>query len=107
MVEYSGRGGGYGDRGNDRRNNYNNNNNSWGNSGDSNSNWNMNTIFSMKDISEKTQAHLQRVYTTLLGGVGACASGMYINENFIIQGFFMTILYFIAMGYCMYQVHNR
>jgi len=78
MVESFGRGGyggGGGRRGGNNNWNNNNNNSGWG-SGDS---WDINTIFSMKDISDKTRAHLQRVYTTLLGGVGACAAGMMVN----------------------------
>ena len=103
MVERSYGNGGYGG-GRRGGNNWNNNNNSgWGSGG----NWDMNTIFSMKDISDKTRAHLQRVYTTLLGGVGACTAGMMVNQNFIVQGIMLTGLFFILMVYLMFQVHNR
>ena len=70
MVEsFGGRGGGGGRDGGRTPNN-----NGWGNS-----NWSMNTIFKNTDISEKTQAHLFRVYTTLLTGTGVCAGGMWLN----------------------------
>merc|ERR1712165_684313 len=35
----------------------------------------------MKDISDKTRAHLTRVYTTLLTTTGTCALGMYLISN--------------------------
>lgn len=68
--------------------------------------WNFNTIFSMKDISEKTRAHLTRVYTTLLLGVGSCAVGMYINTAILLQGFFMMLLFMIGLTYLIVQVKN-
>ena len=46
--------------------------------------WSFATICEMKDISEKTKAHLTRVYTTLLCGVGSCALGMYINSTIML-----------------------
>ena len=74
MVEsFGGRGGGGGRDGGRQPNN-----NGWG------SNWDINTIFNMKDISPKTRAHLTRVYTTLLSASGVCAGGMYLNSTFLI-----------------------
>lgn len=60
----------------------------------------------MKDISDKTKAHLTRVYTTLMCGVGTCAVGMYVNSSFMIGGFFMMILFMIGMVYLIYEVKN-
>lgn len=81
MVEsrpMGGGGGGWGGSGGDDPNR---NNNNWFGQGNK---WDLNTIFSMKDISEKTRAHLTRVYTTLLTTTGTCALGMYINSTFMI-----------------------
>ena len=69
-------------------------------------NWSLSTLFEMKDVSEKTRAHLTRVYTTLLTASGTCALGMYLNATFLLQGFLMMILYMIAMTYCIFQVRN-
>ena len=60
----------------------------------------------MNDISEKTRAHLTRVYSTLLVGVGSCAAGMYINTFFLLQGFIAMILFMIARSYIMIQIKN-
>ena len=74
MVEsFGGRGGGGGRDGGKKPNN-----DGFG------SNWNMDTIFSMKDISPQTQAHLTRVYTALFSASGVCAGGMYLNSTFLI-----------------------
>ena len=67
-----------------------------------NSNWNLNTIFSMKDVSEKTRAHLTRVYGTLLTTSGTCALGMYINATIMLQGFLAMIGFMIALAYGTY-----
>jgi hypothetical protein len=105
MVSYrsSGGGGGYG--GGDDPNRHNNNNNRFSGS-EGSDNWSLDTIFSMKDVSEKTRAHLTRVYGTLLTSTGTCALGMYLNATFLIQGFLMMLPFMIAFGYCQYQVHN-
>ena len=60
----------------------------------------------MKDISEKTRAHLTRVYTTLLMGVGSCAAGMYINSWIFLSGFFMMLIFMIGMTYLIMQIKN-
>lgn len=65
-------------------------------------NWNLSTIFSMKDISEKTRAHLARVYQTLFCGVGTCALGMYINMHIVLQGFFFMLLFMVGISYIIY-----
>ena len=99
-----GGGGGWGgDRGDPNRGNNNNNNNDWFGG---NSNWSMDAIFSMKDISEKTRAHLVRVYTTLLTATATCAVGMWINSTFVLQGFMMMMLWIAAFAYGSYQVRN-
>jgi hypothetical protein len=73
-----------------------------GGSGNNGGKWDLNTIFSMNSISEKTQAHLRRVYTTLLTCVATCAGGMWFNSTFITGGFLMSILVMIGLGICMY-----
>ena len=97
MVEsFGGRGGGGGRDGGRMPGN-----NGWGNS-----NWSMDTLFKNTDISEKTQAHLFRVYSTLLTGTGVCAGGMWLNSTFVIQGFLMMIVFMVAFAVCTYQVRN-
>ena len=80
----------------------NNGNNGWGGG----SNWDLNTIFSMKDVSDKTRAHLTRVYITLLNSAAACATGMYLNATFMMTGFLVMIGFMIAFAYCSYQIRN-
>ena len=58
----------------------------FGGRGSNNGGPNWNAIFNMSDISEKTQAHLSRVYLTLLSCVGSCVLGMYTNSTLIITG---------------------
>mmetsp|Transcript_37089 Transcript_37089/g.45251 ORF Transcript_37089/g.45251 Transcript_37089/m.45251 type:complete len:160 (-) Transcript_37089:421-900(-) len=69
-------------------------------------NWKLSTMFEMKDVSEKTRAHLTRVYGTLLTSTGTCALGMWLNATFLVQGFIMMMLYMAAFAYCSYQVRN-
>jgi len=77
----------------------------WGGQGNGQP-WNFKSLFDMKDISEKTRAHLTRVYTTLMVGVGTCAAGMYINTFFVLQGFLVMLLFMIGMAYLIMQVKN-
>jgi len=77
----------------------------WGGQGNGQP-WNFKSLFDMKDISEKTRAHLTRVYTTLMVGVGTCAAGMYINTYFVLQGFLVMLLFMIGMAYLIMQVKN-
>lgn len=70
-------------------------------------NRNFKSLFSMDDISAKTQAHLTRVYLTLMGCAGTCAAGMALNATVLISNFIFTILFIAAMAYLIYQVHNR
>ena len=92
-------GGGFGGGNDPNRNNGNGNNNWFGGKG---GNWDLNTIFSMKDVSEKTRAHLTRVYGTLLTASGTCALGMYLNATIMMQGFMFMILFMIAFGWGTY-----
>lgn len=94
-----GLGGGSGG-GNDPNRNNNNNNNWLGND------WDLATIFSMKDVSDKTRAHLTRVYTTLLTATGTCAVGMYANATLMLSGFIFMIAFMIAFGYGVYQIRS-
>ena len=97
--------GGAGTWGGGGGNDPNRNNNNWFGMGGG-SNWDLQTIFSMKDVSEKTRAHLTRVYGTLLTGTGTCALGMYLNATFMIQGFLLMIGFMIGFAYCAMQVRN-
>lgn len=72
----------------------------------SNSKWDLGTILSSRDISAKTQAHLTRVYTSLLTSSGTCALGMYLNTSFMITGFLAMIGFMLAFAYCSYQIRN-
>ena len=50
------------------------------------------TMFTFTDISDKTQKHLTKVYTLLLVLSAVCAMGMYVNQHFIVSGFFMNLI---------------
>jgi hypothetical protein len=65
------------------------------------------TLFSFKDISEKTQNHLTKVYGTLLVSSLICALGMYVNSTIFLSGFFMNLLSIALSIYLICQVHNR
>ena len=69
--------------------------------------FNWNSLFTMSDISSKTQAHLTRVYTTLLASAASCVLGMYINATFMLTGFLLTILSIMVIAFLMYQVSNQ
>jgi len=60
----------------------------------------------MGDISEKTRAHLTRVYSTLLTSTLSCVVGMYLNSTFMFTGFLMTLASIFGMIYFMYQVNS-
>lgn len=98
-----GSGGGSGGGNDPNRNNNNNNNNDWFSSG---GDWDLSTILSMKDVSDKTRAHLTRVYTTLLTATGTCAVGMYFNATLMLSGFIFMILFMIAFAYGVYQIRS-
>lgn len=68
---------------------------------------NFSTLFSFKDISAKTQAHLTKVYTLLMVCTMVCAFGMWLNTSHIISGFFMSILSFALSIYLICQVANK
>ena len=53
---------------------------------------NWNALFSMSDISEKTRAHLVRVYFTLFCSTCASIAGAYLNAQILMEGFILTIL---------------
>ena len=76
------------------------------NNGNNGKDWDLNTIFSMKDVSDKTRSHLTRVYTTLATSAGTCAVVMYLNATFMLSGFIFMILFMIAFGYGVYQIRN-
>lgn len=98
-----GLGGGFGGGGGNDPNRNNNNNSFFGGGGGE---WDLNTIFSMKDVSDKTRAHLTRVYTCLLTATGTCALGMYTNATLMLGGFIFMILFMIAFAYGIYQIRS-
>ena len=111
MVEsrlngFGGGGGRRGGEGNDGTPGGNDGNGGWGGGWGGSNNWNLETIFSMKDVSDKTRAHLTRVYTTLLTSAATCAAGMYLNATLMISGFIVMVGFMIAFAYCSYQIQN-
>ena len=76
------------------------------NPNDGQKDWDLSTIFSMKDVSDKTRSHLTRVYTTLATSAGTCALGMYLNATFMLQGFIFMIVFMCAFGWGVYQIRN-
>ena len=65
------------------------------------------TLFKMEDVSEKTQAHLKKVYGNVMVCTGICALGMYMNAATIFSGFMFQVMAIIAMGFAVYKVSNR
>ncbi len=65
------------------------------------------SLFKFHDISEKTQQHLTKVYGMLMAMCFVCAFGMYVNQTFLLSGFFMTIISIFVSCYLIYQVVNR
>ncbi len=65
------------------------------------------TIFSFKDISEKTQQHLTKVYSMLVVCSLICATGMWVNSALILSGFIMNMLSIICTIYLVYQISNK
>ena len=72
----------------------------------SSSSFNLKALLSFKDISPKTQAHLTQVYTTIMACVLVCATGMYVNSSFLLQGFLWNLLSIISMVYLMYKISS-
>lgn len=68
---------------------------------------NLDTLFTFKDVSEKTQSHLKKVYLNLTACAGVCALGMYLNAFTVLSGFMWSVGIMIAMGYAMYKVSNE
>jgi FtsH-binding integral membrane protein len=64
-------------------------------------------MFTFTDISEKTQKHLTKVYSTLLVLSALCALGMYVNHSFIVSGFFLNLISICLSVYLIFQVANR
>lgn len=67
----------------------------------------MSSMFTFSDISEKTQAHLTKVYTMIMACSIVCAAGMYVNATLVLGGFLMTILSIILSVYLIFQISNR
>jgi len=65
------------------------------------------SLFSFKDISEKTQQHLQHVYGLVLVCSLVCALGMYTNSAIVIGGFLLTLASIALSIFFICQVANR
>ena len=64
------------------------------------SDFDINALFSFKDVSPKTQQHLRKVYTLLTFMTLFCATGAYLNASFVIaQNFLFHIL---SIGFSIY-----
>ena len=74
----------------------------FGNGGKGNGGFNWNAMFNMSDISEKTRAHLTRVYATLFSSACSCVLGMWINSTFLMTGWLLTIAAIIGMVFFIY-----
>lgn len=70
------------------------------------SNWNMDTMFNFKDLSDKTKDHMVKVYASLLMNCVVCAGGMVLNSSFILQGFLMQILFIGLTIFLTCQINN-
>lgn len=62
------------------------------------------SLFTFKDVSDKTQQHLTRVYTLLLACAAFCALGMYANATFIASGFLMNLVSILVSFYLIFQI---
>ena len=60
----------------------------------------------MKDISEKTQQHLRKVYGNIALCSGVCAVAMYLNSATVLSGFIFQLLSFLGMAFAMYKITN-
>ena len=63
-------------------------------------------LFEFKDVSEKTQLHLQKVYRSLAVCTAVCALGMYVNAYTVITGWISEFLCLIGMAYMMYKINS-
>ena len=68
---------------------------------------NLKAVFDMKDISPKTQLHLQKVYGNLALCTAICAAAMYVNATVVLTGFIWTVITLIGMGWCTFKISNR
>ena len=57
--------------------------------GTTRSSWNLDTLFTFKDISEKTKDYMVKVYGNLMLDCVICALGMFVNQSIMLEGFFM------------------
>lgn len=63
------------------------------------SNFDFKTMFSFSDISDKTKTHLTKVYGTIMLCCLVSALGAFVNQTFVIGGFFLNILSLILSIY--------
>jgi hypothetical protein len=64
------------------------------------------TFTNFGDISEKTRAHLTKVYTLLMVCCFVCAFGMFVNSTFLLHGFLWSLLSIAVSIYFVYNVVN-
>ena len=96
MVESSSGGGGFGGFfGNGGKG-------SGGKGSGGNDGWNWRNLIKTSDFSDKTRAHLVRVYNSLAMSTVSCAIGMYLNSTLLINGIFMTIAAIMLSVYFIY-----
>lgn len=67
----------------------------------------LSSIFSFKDISEKTQQHLSRVYGLVVVCSIVCSLGMYANATFLMSGFLLNLCSIILSVYLVAQIANK
>ena len=72
-----------------------------------NSGVNLNSLFTMKDVSEKTQDHLKKVYMCVFSCAIICATGMYLNATFILSGILMNIASIAVSIFFLCQIMNK
>ena len=63
-------------------------------------------MFKIEDISDKTQKHLTKVYSNVMICALICAAAMWLNAHTVFNGFFMSILVMMGMGYLGYKVSD-
>lgn len=67
----------------------------------------LNKLFDLSDISPKTQQHLSKVYANVFAMCLICATGMYINANYIATGFLSSMVSIAASLFLVCHVVNR
>ena len=61
-------------------------------------------MFKFTDLSEKTRAHLTKVYGNVMMSALICAAAMWINDQVVLNGFYMSILSIIGISFLTYKI---